>query len=143
MTVANAAAAYELARAAYEQAAQDLRDALAREVQKLAGKLPPKLLALAEAVSTEFQIDQADLLGLSRRREHIEPRHILFALSREVCPHYGIIALGSFFNRDHGTILNSERALRRLLETDSRYAVRVARIRAAVRDGEPAHAAAA
>lgn len=143
MTVAAAAAAYELARANYEKAAQDLRDALACEVQTLAGTLPPPLRALAAAVAAEFGVEQADILGLSRRRDYIEPRHVLFALSRELFPHYGIIALGRFFNRDHGTILNSERGLRRLLATDIRFAERVARIRAAVRAAEPVHSAAA
>ena len=132
MTVADATAAYESARAAFERAAADLRAALDLEVSRLTDDLPPELRAVADAVAAEWQVERADLLGRSRRREHVEPRFALLVIAGEACPHYSREHLAAHFHRDHGMIAHAAKAVRRLCDCDPNYRARVARIRAAL-----------
>jgi len=132
MTVAEATAAYQTARAAFVRAAEDLRAAVEAEAAALLGGLPGDLQSLAEAVAAEWDVEIVDLLGRSKRREHAEPRIALLALARAACPHHTLERLGQWFGRNHGTILHAQAAVRRLCDSAPVYRARVARVRAAL-----------
>lgn len=63
-------------------------------------------------VSREFGIPKHDILGLSRRRECSLPRQLSMWLIRSLL-HLPLQEIGSFFNRDHSTVITSLRAIQK------------------------------
>jgi chromosomal replication initiator protein len=76
------------------------------------------MAAIREAVARWYQIRVADLIGPSRRREHVRPRQMAFWLTRFLTGR-SYPEIGRFYGgRDHTTVLHGVRVMDGLLKRD-------------------------
>lgn len=70
------------------------------------------LEAIIDATAEEFGITRTDILGMSRRREYVEPRQIAYALGHDMAG-LSLPDVGRAMNgRDHTTVLHGVRRYR-------------------------------
>jgi hypothetical protein len=69
------------------------------------------MLAVLRAASILCGLPEHAILSKSRKAEIVEARHLAMAALRE-CGRFSYAAIGTFFNRDHSTVIQSLLALR-------------------------------
>ena len=66
---------------------------------------------IINTVAAYYKITKKDIIGKSRRKEFITPRHICIYLIRSICK-IGYIDIGKIFsNRDHSTIISASKKI--------------------------------
>lgn len=78
-------------------------------MKQRAARVP--LLDIAHAVAATYGIDMAELRGESRKARFAHPRQVAMFLMRELTA-LSLPAIGSFFARDHTTVLHACRIVR-------------------------------
>lgn len=79
--------------------------------------IPESLFSLIEQ---HYEISRDMLKSKSRKREVTDLRHIFLVLVKEFTP-YGLAKIGAIVNRDHATVVHSQKKVDRLLETDKEF----------------------
>ena len=75
-----------------------------------------------ERVVCEFYfINQKQLPTVTRKREVIEARYLVWYLLRENHPNLSLQFLGKIYNRDHATVINGLNNIKIWLETDREF----------------------
>ena len=75
---------------------------------------------ILDSVLDYYKISEHDMLKKSRKREFLEPRHhYTYLLKKETS--FSLAKIGGYINRDHATVLNSDKVWNNLLETDVRF----------------------
>jgi len=91
---------------------------------------------IIRVICAEFKIDRAVLIGSTRVREIVLPRHIAFFLAHHLTVN-SLPAIGRRFGgRDHTTVLHGIRKVEELIKTDVELALEVATIEANLRGME-------
>ena len=73
---------------------------------------------IQRVVADEFKLPQSIMRGRGKHDQHAWPRQVAMFLSRELLPDLTLTQLGDEFNRDHGTIIHSGKAVRDRMGTD-------------------------
>jgi chromosomal replication initiator protein len=80
------------------------------------------------AVSTYFNIDQKDIHSKSRKREIVQARQIIMYLLKKYTT-YSYAHIGCIVgNRDHATVIHSERSVKNLLQVDKNFCSAIGKI---------------
>lgn len=74
---------------------------------------------IVKTLADAYNLRVDDIKGTRRLRQFILPRHIAFYLCRKAG--YSLIATGTFFNRDHATILHGVRRVQALINSDCAF----------------------
>ena len=86
-----------------------------------------KVARLMRCAVEVFRIPQEEIVSLSRKREVVNIRRMMFQIMRrKFLMDYGRI--GSFFGRDHSTVLFCVRKHKDFLETEQHYIESFARL---------------
>ena len=95
---------------------------------------PVGIERIAEVVARHYNVTLEDLMSPRRNQEIAYPRHLACYLCREMTgssfPH-----IGTFFDRDHSTIMHSVRSIKKLLETDDKVAAEITYLRGRIASG--------
>lgn len=95
------------------------------------------LADIVAAVAADFGWHPRILLGESRKREHVIPRHVAMMLCHDLTGASSTQIGRAIGNRDHTTIIFGVRAARERMEKDAVLAAKVAALRARL-EGAPA-----
>lgn len=83
---------------------------------------------ITSAVAATFEINPEFLKGKKRKREILIPRQVAMYLIRDLTD-LPLEEVGSFFDRDHSTVLNAIKKISSMMETDSAFRRNVLDIR--------------
>ncbi len=101
----------------------------ALEPSLLGGRPPMTLDRITEAVAAHYQVKISDLRSKRRSRSVSTPRQIVMYLARETTD-LSLDEIGDHFGgRDHSTVLYAIRRIRDQVESDTRFAAEVGRLR--------------
>lgn len=79
-----------------------------------------KIIVITSAVKKYRPVTDAELFSKKRNRRIVEARQlIMYFISSNT--RLGVVRIGRIFNRDHTTVLHSNKAVRNLTETDDSY----------------------
>ena len=76
------------------------------------------------AVSKKFGVSREDILSEKRNAEIMLPRHICVYLAR-TCTNLSQAQIGKYLNRDRTTIISSENKVKKLMEDDHDFSLRI------------------
>ena len=92
---------------------------LSEQINELRLKLEGDVVSLnqiADVVSEVSKIEKELIIGTSRKRHFVLPRHIFCHLSRKYTK-VTLQNIGYFLNKNHDTVLNADNTVKNLLET--------------------------
>ena len=76
-----------------------------------------KLNMLCEKVCNIYNITEAQLKGINRRRDIVVPRQLMCYIMRRNFK-MGYSAIATYFNKNHATIIHAERSIENLTSYD-------------------------
>ena len=86
----------------------------------------PEILA---AVSRYYNIEESDIVSRKRKRDIVQARQVVMYLAKELTD-ASLAAIGAEMGgRDHSTVIYADRAIRDLLDTDTKFQVELKEIR--------------
>lgn len=84
---------------------------------------------ILEVVSRYYNIEEADIVGRKRKRAIVQARQVVMYLSKELTE-ASLAAIGAEMGgRDHSTVIYADRAVRDLLDTDTKFQAELKEIR--------------
>lgn len=84
---------------------------------------------ILEVVSRYYNIEEADIVGRKRKRAIVQARQVVMYLSKELTE-ASLAAIGAEMGgRDHSTVIYADRAIRDLLDTDTKFQAELKEIR--------------
>lgn len=84
---------------------------------------------ILEAVSRYYNIEEADIVSRKRKRAIVQARQVVMYLSKELTE-ASLAAIGAEMGgRDHSTVIYADRAIRDLLDTDTKFQAELKEIR--------------
>ena len=76
---------------------------------------------ILEVVSRYYNIEATDIIGRKRKRDIVQARQVVMYLAKELTE-ASLAAIGAEMGgRDHSTVIYADRAIRDLLDTDSKF----------------------
>lgn len=90
----------------------------------------PTLMRISEVVAEECHLDVDDVLGHRRFKELTWARQLIVLLAREFDPSRSLRDLARHLDRDHTTILSTQRVGRERAREDPDFIAALGRIRA-------------
>lgn len=96
----------------------------AMQLVRLMSMAPTLLDGIMDNVCSEFGQTRDDLLGISRRAELVQARHIAMYIAHQ---RYGVglAEIGRYFLRDHSTVLHAVQAVGDRAKADEKYSERL------------------
>lgn len=89
----------------------------------------PSITEIFTRVCQEWNTLPAQLMGKTRQRSLVEPRHVFFYLVMRVwAQKISLKECGRLLLRDHSTVLHSIKTVNNLMETELAFAARVRRV---------------
>lgn len=86
----------------------------------------PEILA---AVSRYYNIEESDIISRKRKRDIVQARQVVMYLAKELTD-ASLAAIGAEMGgRDHSTVIYADRAIRDLLDTDTKFQAELKEIR--------------
>lgn len=67
------------------------------------------------------EIERKAISGPSHERENVEARQIAIRLIKSHVPHVSLQKIGYYFNRDHSTVIYSDKCVTNLLKTNREF----------------------
>lgn len=84
---------------------------------------------ILEVVSRYYNIEEADIVSRKRKRAIVQARQVVMYLSKELTE-ASLAAIGAEMGgRDHSTVIYADRAIRDLLDTDTKFQAELKEIR--------------
>ena len=84
---------------------------------------------ILEVVSRYYNIEEADIISRKRKRAIVQARQVVMYLSKELTE-ASLAAIGAEMGgRDHSTVIYADRAIRDLLDTDTKFQAELKEIR--------------
>ncbi len=88
-----------------------------------------KIDDITAAVARAYGVAPVRMLGASRSRGIVEPRHVAMYLAKQFCPHATLSEIGRYFGgRDHATVLHAVNKMRSAVMNKRHPAGRIADI---------------
>lgn len=76
---------------------------------------------IIQAVCNALEVTKDDLIGITRKRPVVIARQIAIGLIRKYNPEAKLVNIGKLFNRDHSTIIYSQRTFDDLNGIDKQF----------------------
>ena len=84
---------------------------------------------ILEVVSRYYNIEESDIVSRKRKRAIVQARQVVMYLSKELTE-ASLAAIGAEMGgRDHSTVIYADRAIRDLLDTDTKFQAELKEIR--------------
>lgn len=84
----------------------------------------PKVDTIISHVAAQCEVDEVDMLGRSRTRSLTDARAIAIKLIRTLHPDLSLNKIGTYFKRDHSTVINCLECFENLYATSSDFRLR-------------------